>query len=837
MTQTVYPQNFLLANQRTDKPINVVLEIDGLDFAFGLGTTYKKLIYGDPVLYYGKPGIVYGGLIEEPGVKPYLSLDSSLTIQQRIEPEQGRSSTATLTFVLVDKNQEVSQVISSGGGFLDEIMGRACIVRSGFTTTSYPQDYFVVFRGTITNVVVTGGKISLTISDGNQRRRQAVFAAQKTKLTAALTDTTPSGTSEDVFVQDTTGFPFNVIGPSLSYESGLKTYIRIDDEWMEYAVIGSGATQFYAKRGSRGTMVATHDIDATVEGGIELEGNAIDLALKIMLSGWGGPWIQDIVPQALGTKLDPPIPVIPQAIVLPDKKDAIADYGLTTGDYVYVSGSVAGNDGTYTITDIQSNSLGNNNILIVNSSLTLETGNPAVTLAFQSKYDTLPDFAGLKLTPQDVDVQTHEDLKTLYLGDTRYSLRLFIQSQQTGKEFIEKEIYYPIGAYSLSRYGRLSVGLTKPPIAGATLQFLNVDNVLEPQTMTITRGLNNRRFFNQIQYEFDPTDNNQYQYVVRALDTESLELIGQMTLLPIKASGVRYDLGGADLASATTKKLLQRYKRAAFEIKLTCNFTVGIQIEAGDIVAIQDNGQLQLLNFDTGVRNLGISLFEVIDRTLDLKTGRVSLVLLSGVGGQANDRFATIAPSSKLTAASTISSLYIEDSYGAIFPGAEYDKWSDYVGLPVLVHSDDWSNAEVVTFTGFDPADNYKMYISPPLSFVPAAGDIVEIPEFPTDPNPVTNQLYKVVHAFLDPATPVTVGISDDTFTVSLSDVTRFAVGQTILVHSPEWDFYSVETQISSVDTLTGVLTTAASLGYSPSAGDLVELTGFSDGSGPYRFT
>lgn len=836
MTTTVYPQGFLLANQKADKPLNVVFEIDGLDFAFGLATTYKRLRYGEPGIYYGKPGIVYGGLIEDTAVKPYLSLDSALTIQQRIEPEQGRSSTGTMTFVLVDKNQEVSQVISSGGGVLDEILGRSILIRAGFTTVSYPDEYFVVFRGTITNVAVLSGKISITVADGNQRRRQAVFAAQKTKLTSALTAAPPPGTFEAILVNDTSGFPLPILGPDGNYDPGVKFYIGIDEEWMEYDIPGFSPTQFYAERGSRGSTVADHDIDAEVVNALELEGNAIDLALKIMLSGWGGNWIDDIVPQALGTKIDPPTPPVPRAVVLPDKKDAVVDYGLVAGDYVTIFNSLAGNDGIYTIVDIQSNSLGNNNILIVDQDLTLETGNPSLTMGFRSKYDTLPDFAGLKLTPQDVDVSTHENLKNLFLGDQKYTLRLFIKDQQTGKEFIEREIYYAIGAYALTRYGRLSMGVTKPPLAGATLQFLNVDNVMEPQNISITRGLNNRRFFNQVQYEYDPTDDGKLQYIVRAFDADSLNAIGQMTLLPIKATGVRQDLGGDTLAAATTKNLLQRYKRAAYEIRLTCNFTVGIQIEAGDIVAIQDNGQLQLLNFDTGKRDLGISLFEVIDRTLDLKTGRVALVLLSGIGGQFNDRFATIAPSSKLTAASTISSLYIEDSYEAIFPGAEYDKWTDYVGLPVLVHRDDWSAYDEVTFVGLDPVDNYKMLISPPLSFVPGAGDVVEIVNYPTSVDPTVNQTYKVIHAFLDPATPVVTGPNDYEFTVSPSDIGRFAAGQTILVHDPEWNTYSPEVKIASVDTLTQTVYTEESLTFSPVAGDLVELTGFADGSGPYRF-
>ena len=227
----------------------------------------------------------------------------------------------------MDKNQQVSQVVSVGGGYLPEILGRAVIVRAGFTTVSYPQDYFVVFRGTVTNVVVMSGKIAITVSDGNQRRRQAVFAAQKTKLTAPMTDTAPPGTYEAVAVVDSSGFPVPAAGPSGGYDPDVTLYVGIDDEWLEYDNTGFSPTQFLGARGSRGSTVAVHDIDAEVRNGIQIEGNAVDVALKIMLSGWGGNWINDLVPQALGTKIDPSTPS-PRAIVLPAKKDAVVDLSL-----------------------------------------------------------------------------------------------------------------------------------------------------------------------------------------------------------------------------------------------------------------------------------------------------------------------------------------------------------------------------------------------------------------------------------------------------------------------------------------------------------------------------
>ncbi|WP_204568305.1 hypothetical protein, partial [Collinsella tanakaei] len=85
--------------------------------------------------------------------------------------------------------------------------------------------------------------------------------------------------------------------------------------------------------------------------------------------------------------------------------------------------------------------------------------------------------------------------------NTNYSNMRFTKSKtKPGKEFIEKELLLPIGAYSMTRLGRLSVKITLPPIAGQKINTLNNTNVLDPQGIIVTRALNTRRFFNTITY-------------------------------------------------------------------------------------------------------------------------------------------------------------------------------------------------------------------------------------------------------------------------------------------------------------------------------------------------
>ncbi len=114
MTTTIYPNRYLDFNDRLSKTPAIVIEIPGLDLLPNC-PIYEKVRYGDPGLVYGLPGIVYGGLRRIDGVRDYLSLDgSSLTIGQKVEPEQGRAAVSIMTLAFIDKDQYISQATSQG---------------------------------------------------------------------------------------------------------------------------------------------------------------------------------------------------------------------------------------------------------------------------------------------------------------------------------------------------------------------------------------------------------------------------------------------------------------------------------------------------------------------------------------------------------------------------------------------------------------------------------------------------------------------------------------------------------------------------------------------------
>ena len=838
---TKVPANYTLYNSQVTKRLAVAVVIDGLSDILSSMPLYERLRYGDPIDF-ADPGLLYGGLRPVPGVKDYLSLDgSSLTISQRLEPEQGRAAISTVSLSFIDKDGYMT-ALCSPGVVLDDILGKSISISIGYAEISYPEDYFIVFRGLISGVQIASGMCVLTISDPNIVRKQKVFYTAKTKTTGALTsgDTTVNLIANGDFHK-------SILGPNGSYDSGVKTYMKIEDEFIEYGPSASlpsatfGTNTFTGcTRGARGTIAVAHAPGVDVEARLELSGGVIDMALKLMLSGWGAAWKSSIPIYSIVKSTDLTLGDIPGIIVLPTKVDAVRDYGLAVGDYITISGaSVGGNNITCRVQRLDYLFYEPNRIIYTDGALVHEYPTSA-TFAIRSQYDVYPSTCGVKMKGSDVDIANHVNLKNQFLGTAEYSVRFLLDSEQTCKTFIESELFLPFAAYSLTKTGRLSVGLTKPPIADETLVFLDKDNIIDPQNLKPRRDLNtSRKFFNEISYEWDALDNGNLTTTSRYLDSDSISIIGISSVLPIKSLGARTDLGFANVVDRNAKNLLTRYKRGATIIDVKVNWGVGSLIESGDIVGVIDGGHLQISNFATGKRDIGTQLFEVVDRSLSIKDGNVALKLISGLGTNITDRFATIAPSSLVSTGSTTSEIIIQDSYGALYPGNEKLKWADYVGLPIIIHSYDWSVQGSTTIIGFDPVNPYKMLVSPALGFSPLAGYSVEIDNYPTSTDASVNQMYKNVHAYLGYSLSVVTGISTTQFTVSPTDIAKFLPGGTVRIHNAAYTIDSgtdTDHFVLTADSGTNTVTLKTALTFTPATGQIIDLIGYADGGGAYRF-
>ncbi len=279
---------------------------------------------------------------------------------------------------------------------------------------------------------------------------------------------------------------------------------------------------------------------------------------------------------------------------------------------------------------------------------------------------------------------------------------------------------------------------------------------------------------------------------------------------------------------------LSRYKNSAYEISLSVLFNVGTLIEVGDIVALQDDGTLFLTNFGTGERDLGTQLYEVTYKSLNILNGDVQLKLTSGVQGTAADRFGTVAPSS-IVNATTSAYIAVDISFAPPPATDESYKWIPYIGLPILVHDNTWTNQTQVTLTSVDNSVTpTRLYYSGTLGYSPAAGDIVDIPYYPTSTVSTDNLLYKLIHAFLDPTVPITGATTTTAFTVSGGNIGKFLVGALLYVRDATFTNISSDVTVTNVDTGTNTVT-VTDMGLIPSPSFSAELVGFADSGAGYR--
>lgn len=1030
------PTLFSLLNTEQTKQLAVVVEIPGVDLLTNR-PIYTTIRYGDPI-FYGEPGIFYGGLRKLGGVRDYIELErSSMTIAQRLEPEQGKGSISQVSMSFIDYRGYMSQVVSRGV-IIPEILGRPVRIWLGYVGSSYPDDYFVVFRGVVTSVDSNPGSVVLQFSDANVKRRQQAFFTTQQPLAANI-----DAVQTNIPVLDTSEFYTQILGPNGLYDvngpwntdgtynptanrrTGVRTFLQIDTEYMEYgplgalstpsavvgnvlyttvnpnvfgitvayltggtagaevvnvvgptitvqiqagvstanqiiaavlasgpatalvtpslvagsltiqnvnffvahpatndasitytsggpaipnvSVIGNAITLNFSSgvtttfqivaainstpavaalgvtastttpavqtapdgpvsigalpqaaplgpfiishgfinviRGARGTVADVHQLDASVSAAIEVTENCMTLALKLMLSGWNGPWVSNVAVYAVVSTGDPVLNDQPGSITLPLSIDAVRDYGLAVGDYVTLSDSpIPGNNLTSTIVRF-GNANGQKNRIIYLANQTLLPEFPVVTpiptvAAFRSQFDTYPVLVGAALPQSDIDVAQHILLRGQWFSDPGDDYRFFITATVDNlKQFIETQIYLPVSAYSLTRRGLLSVNITKPPLVQGNFIILNADNVLTPESIKISRATNNRKLFNEIDYVFDYSDSGTSQNALFILNVDALSLIGISVILPIDGQGVRSDLGSVPLLQNRANNLLARYKYGASIIDLKVNWEFGVQIEAGDIVCLQDNGKLQITNFDTGERDIGSQLFEVVNRSLDIKQAKCELQLISGIGLSITDRYGTVSPSSFIVSG-TNDYLIIEDSFGAQYPGNEMQKYINLTGAAIVLHDATYSVSYATTITGFDLTNNYKIFISGFPGGLPGSfpGLILDIAPYPQSTKKITNSLEKALFVFFSSVVPIVSGASPTQFDVSAPNAAKFFPGLLIRIEKPDYSVFSGETDFKVESVVGTTITLAKPLLFTPDNTFVVTGAGFPDLTGSYRF-
>jgi len=717
------------------KDINIephlVLCIEGLDYCF-TNVTIKELIrYGMPDLFYGDP-VVYGGVRPISTQKEYISgQGTSNSIKQQLQPDKGAvSSVSTMTIRMIDKNQDVTRLISPGFE-LPEPFGARATVYMGFGDTAFPEDYLIIHAGVISDIKAGAGWVELSINSPEEKKRQKIFAKTETKLNGALNAGVTTSLTHEPLTNDQ-GF--------LLPADALRTFVRIDDEIIEYTTAPTATSLGGLTRGqftvSGGSPDTNHADEAEITSIYVLEGHPIDLALKIMLSD-GPQYYSEDVPAVRFEQITGTLN-IPNAVFL-ENVDIYRLNGVTRGDKVTITGAANGaNNVTDAVIDsVVKTDLGSY-LVLTGVSLVSEIGSSAL-VKFSSRYNVLGTGAGLGMIPVEVDIVQHEELRQGFLASAA-NVRIYLKEEVEGKELIEKELYLPFTGYSLPRSGKASMGAHLPPIPGSEIQFLDQDNIKAPSTIKIRRSFG-KNFYNQIIYKYDELIvEERFVGGTISVDQDSIDEIGKKSSLVIEALGLRTDLQAGSSTLTSSQRFLLRYRRGAEYFEgIRVLFRVGARIEPGDIVSFDFEG-LQVSNTRDGNRNKKTRLFEVINKSLDLKTGDVTLDLVD-TNFDGNDRFGLFSPSSYIKSGLSTTQFVIGQSFTAPFGIDEFRKWEDIVGCAVKIRNSAYTLQSDSFVTS---ASSNTITVSPALSFVPSAGMLMEFAHYDLQTDRV-----KVIYTFM----------------------------------------------------------------------------------------
>ncbi len=804
---------------RTVKSPQLIVEIDGLPIFSSLQNK-KYLKYGDPGALYGGAGLVYGGLINDELSYPYIDLGKSTNniTQQLLIDKGGYSSSTNFDISLVDVDGYITKVITPGF-VIEDILARKARIYLSLEGAGHPEDSILFFSGIVSDIKSGAGYVNINISSPERLKNLEIFPKVSTELSVAVNSLATTFT-----VVDTAQF-------ILPADSGtLKSYFKIDDEIVEYT--GSTATTFTGcVRGQFGTIAAAHDIDASLETFYRLQGNLRDLSLKLMLSGGPEYHTSDIEVlsfNSYGSVTNPNSVFLPT--YFPDQI-----YGIVIGDTVNITDALnAGNNGTAQIVSINNTDVGS--YLVLNKSLVAEGS--GAKIAFKSKYNVLPKFAGLEMTPDQVDIAEFEKVYTQFQTQF-FEYDFYIKDQLNGSDFINTQILYPSGCYALPRKAKTSVGLTIPPLAQNGTKKLSNLNVTKASNIKINRSIS-KNFYNSVIYRYDQ-DAVEDKYT-RGKITQSANSTNRINIsnkpLQIDSDGIRASSNFDYLFQTQTRRFLDRYQYGAESLDVQVLFGEAFTIEIGDTV-ILDGQLLEMSDTKTGTRAFLPRLFEVQNKSMSLKGTDITLTLVDTVYSL-DGRYGVIAPSSTIGTGSTTTKISLEKSYGdTLTDRLPTVKWLNYIGEKVLVRTDDWSFQEVVIISAIDPSNPYSLIVSPALSVAPTSGMILDTPRYPNSTDASDQAIYKAAHCSWNMTRNVMTGSTDTTLIFNSLDAPAFVIGAPVVVHSEDYSVKSQEVKIIDVflsSVSPSYVTLSKPLGFTPTTDMKIELLGYPDLGAPYRF-
>lgn len=714
LTLTENAQN---ESERVSLKPQIVLEIEGFSTYFAAIPVKKYLVYGDDVEY-GDPGLTYGGFIPLAEQLDYISFEQGTTteITDNVNVDKGTGSTIqSIKIALVDKDERITQLITPGND-VTELLGRRCKLWYGFDNTAFKQDFVVIFRGNIDEIEAGAGVIKLNIAQPEFKKRSNLFIKAETKLTANINNAVTT-----IPVDTTTEFFKPIVGPDeVTTSTAFKSYIKIDNEIIQYT--GFNATNFTGcTRGALGTTAVGHNDNSTVSSFYRLTGKIItEIALPMMLSR-NGPYLDDLSVTNFVTV--PSVGSDTTAIWF-NNQFLVREYNVRIGDHITTTGASNGanNVAGKQINDIDE--LTDGTVIYVTGVTFVNELASTALLDVRSKYDIFPN--GMAMFNDEVDIDEHEKNFTRFYSS--YEMDFYLKETiDSGKDFMDSEIYNPISAFSLVRKARVSMGVHFPPLPDTFVPIINTDNVKNASKLALKRSLNKNWFLGVVfKYEDSPLDTALTEIFINIEGSAEARFGSNVPnkYLTIESNGLRGVLNAEDIALNSSTRRLKKYRYGAEYIGgLEVLSKTGLAVEPGDIMLI-DMSDLQISDIQSATRAGEPRLFQVEKKTLGLKDGSIKFDIVD-TSFDKDIRYGLESPVSRVSSGASTSVFTIySGEFSAPYGLNEWKKWRNYIGGAIRVRNNAGST---MGSTNISAIAGNQITVSPALSFTPGADYIMEL--------------------------------------------------------------------------------------------------------------
>lgn len=795
----------ILVKKRNVSP-NLIVEIDGVTTLYSTLITLKQFLFDDG-LYFDSSYFFDSG-VPDPNIKDLISFGTTgnTISQQLLQDKGGSSSVSSFQIDLIDKDQEITKLVSPGV-VLNDILGTKARVYLNFDGGIHPTDSILIHRGVIDEIRPQAASVVINIAHPESLKRQELFTKASTKLTSAI-----DSTQTTITVQSTANF----ILPTTNH---IYSCIRIGDEIINYT--GFTSTQFTGcTRGYLGTLSSSAASGSDVESFYRVKGNAIDLSLKLMLSQSDEYWVISD-PKHIGAfdSLNSD-----DHVIFFEGFDGKKRFNYTVGDFVTITDSPFNNTTNSPITEIGTTDQGS--YIKITATLVPELESLA-TVKFKSKYNVLTE--GMGMTPDDVDVDGHEKIYTNYFSSLQ-EYDFYLSDSVNGKDFLSNQIYLASNLYTLPKNARAGVGITLPPVSNSDLAVLDSNNITNVSELKTVRSTN-KNFYNSIVYRYNEDIDGKLKTGKITYSADSFNRIKSVGNKPlvIDANGLRETSGSLSIMDINSRRLIDRFRYGSELIEgVKVLFKDGFKIECGDVVLFGD-ADLNMTDISSGSRTFQQKAYEVVNKTINIKSAEVTLSLLS-TGYDINGRYGLISPSTILDAGSTTTKLKLLPFMTSSISD-ERKKWESFIGKKLIVHNEDYSYYHETTILNLDNTDLWTMNVQA-LPTAPLVNYFISIPKYDESSSQAGYE-YKIRYIYLNPTIAITSGTSHFIFNVSSGDVVKFKVGGIVLIRNNDWTVISLESKI--IDITGNQITVETDLGFTPNNTNLIELIGFLDGGKPYR--